>query len=225
MSTKHSKVLIHTANIPDAPPQRPAKKKDRRRKPNFHMGISFHERLLRNSFLACAVLLGILALGNLEQPWAKKASNHIEKALTMDINLDESLGQLSFVRKLMPESALVFFNLSSEHEYQRPANGELTHAYSASQPWLMFASAPGSAVYAIADGMVSAVSPLSDGSYGVLIDHGNGLESVTANLLSASVQAGDPVPKGGVLGNAGENTYFELRQGGQAVDPSEKMGL
>lgn len=225
MASKNSKLFIHTANVPDAPAQRPRKSHTNRNRVRIKAGISFQERLLRNSFLACAVLLGVLALGNVQAPWALKAADNIEKALTMEINLDESLGQLRFVRKLMPESALVFFNLSSEHEYQLPSDGPLSHPYSSAQPWLMFASEPGSSVYAIADGTVSAVSPLSDGTYGILIDHGNGLESVTANLISASVQPGDPVPRSGVLGNAGDHVYFELRQGGEAIDPSEKMGL
>ena len=37
------------------------------------------ERLMRNSAVACALLLGILALGSLETPWARKASAGIER--------------------------------------------------------------------------------------------------------------------------------------------------
>ena len=89
----------------------------------------------------------------------------------------------------------------------------------------MFAAESGTNVCAAADGTIAAVSPLSDGSYGVLIDHGEGLESVTANLSAVSLQAGDAVLKGGILGTAGGSVYFELRQGGESVDPTERMGL
>ena len=196
-----------------------------RRRSRLRAGLSFQERLLRNCFLACAVLLGILALGNLQQPWAKKATDGIEQALTMKIDLDESLGQLSFVRNLMPESALVFFNLSGDHELMQPVQGELTHAYSASQPWLMFDTEPGAVVCAVADGTVSAVSQLSDGSYGVLIDHSEGRESVTACLVEVFVQPGDRLVRGANVGSAGDSVYFELRQGGESADPTEAMGL
>ncbi len=223
------KLLIHTAQSPEAPaePDRPPRAghvKGRRRM-RVRAGLSFQERLLRNCFLACAVLLGVLALGNVNQPWAQRAASGIEQALTMRIDLDESLGQLNFVRKLMPESALVFFNLSGEHELLQPAQGELTHAHSAAQPWLMFATEPGAAACAVAEGTVSAVSPLSDGSYGVLIDHGDGRESVTANLAEVSVQTGDRVLRGATIGTAGDGLYFELRQGGEPADPTEAMGL
>jgi len=187
--------------------------------------LSFQERLLRNSCLACAVLLGVLALGNLNQPWAVKAANSIQQALTMTIDLDESIGQLTFVRKIMPESALVFFDLSGAHELAMPTKGEVTHIYSEAQPWLMLEPDEDNCVYAPMDGVVSAVSPLSDGSYGLLIDHGEGLESVLANLDEVTLQSGDEVIRGASVGSCTQALYYELRQGGEPIDPSEKLGL
>ena len=228
MASNDLKLSIHTASSPEPTPEPAPGRRFRthaHRRTRIRAGLSFQERLLRNCFLACAVLLGILALGNLQQPWAVKAADGIEQALTMRIDLDESLGQLNFVRNLMPESALVFFNLSGDHELLQPVQGELSHAYSASQPWLMFDTEPGAAVCAVADGTVSAVSQLSDGSYGVLIDHGEGRESVTACLLDVAVQTGDRLVRGAQLGTAGDSLYFELRQAGESADPTEAMGL
>ena len=228
MASNDLKLSIHTASSPESTQDGASRRRTRpnvRRRMGIRAGLSFQERLLRNCFLACAVLLGILALGNLQQPWAVKAADGIEQALTMKIDLDESLGQLSFVRNLMPESALVFFNLSGDHELLQPVQGELSHAYTASQPWLMFDTEPGAAVCAVADGTVSAVSQLSVGSYGVLIDHGEGRESVTACLLDVAVQTGDRLVRGAQLGTAGDSLYFELRQAGESADPTEAMGL
>lgn len=225
MGSENLKLLIHTANIPEKGENPAAPRPATNRRLRIKTRLSFQERLLRNSFLACAVLLGILALGNIQQPWAIKAAQGIEQALTMQVDLDETLGQLSFVRKLMPESALVFFNLSGDSALQQPIQGELEHAYSATQPWLLFAAEPGSSVCAAADGTIAAVSPLSDGSYGVLIDHGNGLESVTANLAEVTLSAGDQVLRGSTIGSAAGDVYFELRQSGENVDPTEQMGL
>lgn len=218
MASDHLNLKIHTSVQPEQP-----KKKSRMY--HVHTKLSFHDRLLRNSCLACAVLLGVLALGNLQQPWAKKAAQSVQQALTMKIDLDESLGQLSFVQKLMPESALVFFNLGSDSEFTSPVQAELAHGYSSAQPWLMFESEAGSSVFAAADGVVSAVSPLSDGSCGVLIDHGNGLESITASLKTTPLKSGDSVSKGSEIGTAAGSVYFELRMNGEPIDPTERMGL
>lgn len=226
MASDELKLLIHTADAPGAPSAAPAKVRPQRaRRLRVKARLSFQERLLRNSFLACAVLLGILALGNIQQPWALRASQGIEQALTMRVDLDQSLGRLSFVRNLMPESALVFFNLGGDHELASPVQGKLAHAYSDAQPWLMYDCEPGATVCAAAEGTVSAVSPLSDGGYGVLIDHGDGLESVTANLSAVSIEPGDQVPRGGEIGASDGSVYFELREGGAACDPSERLGL
>lgn len=222
MASEKPEIRIHVTDTPD---EKSAKHTPQRQRMRIKTRLSFQERLLRNSCLACAVLLGILALGNLQQPWAQKAASSIEHALTMRIDPDRSLGQLSFVQKLMPESALVFFNLGDSHELALPVQGELSHAYSTAQPWLMFACEDGSAICATDDGVISAVSPLSDGSFGVLIDHGSGLESIAAGLTEVKINVGDEVLRSGVIGSANSSIYFELRQNGEAIDPTEKMGL
>ena len=187
--------------------------------------LSAGDRMLRNTAVACALLLGVLALGNIRQPWAMRASETVQRALTMHIDLDSSIGRLSFVRDWMPESALVFFNLDGGAELAAPVSGELKHAYSDDQPWLLFACPEDSPVCAAADGTVTAVSELSGGSTGVLIDHGEGMETVYAYLSSASVQPGDAVSRGQALGQSAAQLYFELRQSEATVDPTERMGL
>lgn len=187
--------------------------------------LSFSDRILRNSSIACAVLLGILALGNIDQPWAQKASKGIQQALTMKIDLDDSIGDLSFVQDIMPESALVFLNISNDKRFARPVLGDLEHPWSEVQPWIMFNCPDDSPIYAVQAGTVTAISPLSDEKTGVLIDHGDGFESVYAYLESASVQVGDTVEKGQQIGIADENLYFEWHSGGRSIDPTKEMGF
>ena len=236
MSEDHGKLRIHAQITPETRPAPETAARVRWRcvphpKQKGQPGaakekLTFSDRLLRNSALACALLLAVLAMGNINQPWARQASETIERALTMHIDLDESIGKLTFVRDLMPESALVFLNLSGNSELALPVDGELSHAYSEAQPWLMFACTASSEVCAVADGTVTAVSPLSGGSsFGVLIDHGGGLESVCAYLTEASVQMGDIVQRGQSIGRTDATLYFELRESGTAVDPTERMGL
>ena len=199
---------------------RPSRRK-RRMKPG-RTGAG--DRLLRNSAIACAVLLGILALSNVQKPWAQKAAEGIERALSMHINLDDSIGELTFVRRIMPESALVFLNVSGSSELTLPADGDIAHPWSSLQPWLVLRG-ENRPVYAPAAGTVSAVSALSDGRSGLLIDHGEGLESLVAGLDTVTVQTGDAVSRAQQLGSCEGDLYFELRQDGQSVDPTERLGL
>ena len=185
--------------------------------------LDFGDRLLRNSAVACAVLLGILALGNIRQPWAEKATGGIKRALSMRVDLDESIGELTFVKQLMPESALVFLNVSGDGDMSRPCDAAVTHPWSRLQPWMLYAEG-NRAIYAAAAGTVTAVSPFSDGAYGLLIDHGEGLETMYANLSQVDIKAGDQVQRGEYLGACEGGLYFELRQDGESVDPSERLG-
>ena len=183
------------------------------------------DRLLRNSAYAFALLLGVLALGNVDQPWARKASESVERALTMRIDLDESIGALEFVKNLMPESALVFMNLSGETALGRPVEGGVVHAWSNLQPWLVFDCPEDAQVKAAAPGTVTAVSPLSGNRWGVLVDHGEGVETLYAQLSAAGVSPGDAVSRGDVLGQSDGGVYFEYRKDGQSVDPTGLLGL
>ena len=235
MSENQGTLRIHTQLRPEPPegvrgrsgrnnPSRRPEKRRRRaafRRSKPRSG----ERLLRNSAIACAVLLGILALGNIRQPWAEKAAESIERALTMHIDLDDSIGDLTFVRQIMPESALVFLNISKGPELTLPVDGELLHAWSEMQPWVMFGCAADAPVFADDAGTIAAVSELSDGQYGLLIDHGGGLESVYAGLKDVAVEPGDAVERGQSVGAAGEDLYFEFRSAGDSADPSERLGL
>jgi len=222
MALDQVKLQIHAANIPENKENINAHKSYKTRR---HKRSSFHERLLRNSCLACAVLLGILALSNIDRPWAQKASGGIEKALTMKIDLDQSIGQMHFVQKIMPESALVFFNLNAETDLKRPVEGTLTHAYSELQPYLMFECANQQEVFMPKDGILAAASQLSDGSWGILIDHGGGVESVISGMIDLHFSPGDEVKQGEIIGSSSGKIYFELREGGAAVDPTARLGL
>lgn len=226
-----STLQIHTQMRPDEAQPAQVRRSRRRHihlkaasRPRQNARRGFGDRLLRNGAIACALLLGILALGNVRQPWAEKAAQGIQRALSMHINLDDSIGELTFVRRIMPESALVFLNVSGSSEMTPPADGAVTHLWSAVQPWLML-DGENRPVYAAAKGTVTAVSTLSDGRYGLLIDHGNGLESVYANLSEASVQMGEAVSRAQQLGAVDGGLYFELRQDGESVDPTERLGL
>ena len=183
----------------------------------------FSDRLLRNTAIACALLLGILALDHVNLPWARKASANIERALTMRINLDDSIGDLQFVRQFMPKSTLVFLNVSDQSRAKLPVSGEIEHPWSAVQPWMVYDCEEEESALCVADGTVTAVSPLSSGLFGVLVDHGGGRESVYANLAEVSVNSGDKVPAGGALGACDDKLYFEYRVDGESVDPSEVL--
>ena len=216
---------IHTQLRPEEPviSEKDGRTRRRSRTHRPKARLSAGERLLRNSVVACAALLGVLALGNIDEPWATKARDGIRQALTMRIDLDDSLGELTFVRSLMPESALVFLNVSGGGAMTAPSDGTVTHPWSALQPWTLFEGkgevrAPGA-------GTVTAVSPLSEGLFGVLVDHGEGLESVCANLAEVKVQPGDAVNRGDALGTFEGALYFELRESGESVDPTERLGL
>ena len=97
------------------------------------------------------------------------------------------------------------------------------------------ASASGSLVVAGASGTVTAAG-WSTGGYGnyVVIDHGNGVETLYAHMLDNSIMVneGDTVTKGQAIGRVGNTGYsfgahlhFEVRINGNRINPAPYLGL
>jgi len=64
----------------------------------------------------------------------------------------------------------------------------------------------------------------------VLLDHGNGLQTMYAHLSGISVSEGQTVNRGDVIGrmgstgrSTGTHLHFEIRTGGGLVDPLEYL--
>lgn len=102
-----------------------------------------------------------------------------------------------------------------------PASGTITQGYWAAHPGLDIAGWLGALIAASDSGHVVAVG-WDDTGYGyfVVIDHGNGFQTLYAHLQAYYVEAGDDVAKGQTvaeMGNTGNSTgphlHFEIRQG------------
>lgn len=88
----------------------------------------------------------------------------------------------------------------------------------------------GSSVKSIADGKVTAVKPTTLEGTVVTVTHADGLVSIYKGLADASVNVGDSVTQGAVIGTVAENMMMEQRDGahlhlemklsGKYVDPA-----
>lgn len=223
MQSGTNSVIIHTSVKPEnlsgpvivEKTPRPAAK---RRK------IGHSERLLRNTAIACALLMGILTLKNVDAPWSQAAVSGIESALTMRLDPDKSLGQLSFVRSIIPESTLVFLNISG-NSHVEPVEGEVIHEFSEGQPWCVYRAEEGADVRCTMAGSVSAVAQMDSGDWCMVVDHGGGIETMYAYIEKPAVDAGDAVARGEVVSSImGSELYYEYRLNGESVAPDTEAG-
>ncbi|WP_052761975.1 M23 family metallopeptidase [Aurantiacibacter luteus] len=112
--------------------------------------------------------------------------------------------------------------LSSDYGYRvHPVSGR-----GASHHGVDLAVASGTPVVATSDGVVEMASWW--GGYGLMValDHGGGMETRYAHLSSIAVRPGDRVMQGQVIGRSGStgnstgpHVHYEVRMGGQSVDP------
>jgi murein DD-endopeptidase MepM/ murein hydrolase activator NlpD len=108
-----------------------------------------------------------------------------------------------------------------------PVSGYITQRYSEVHPAADIGVAEGSPVKAADSGYVAVVGR-SDTGYGryILVDHGNGFQTVYAHLSVIFVEVGQSVGKGqtmGLSGNTGKSTgphlHFEIKLNGVRRNP------
>jgi murein hydrolase activator len=88
----------------------------------------------------------------------------------------------------------------------------------------------GSVVRAVQAGRVAFADSYAAYGRTVILDHGGGYYTVSANLGSIDVQVGDDLPSGtrlGTVGNSdgGSRLYFEIRAGTSTLPPTDWFGI
>jgi murein hydrolase activator len=106
----------------------------------------------------------------------------------------------------------------------------VAHRSGGDGPGLEMLAPLGTPVHAVFPGQVAFADDYSDYGKTVIIDHGGGYFSVSANLGEISVRVGDSVAGGasiGTVGNTGSGPmlYFEIRKGADTLDPSHWFGI
>lgn len=95
-------------------------------------------------------------------------------------------------------------------------------------PMVVFNASDGSTVIASAKGVVLSVE--DDENYGkcIVVDHGNGYQSVYRNGGEAQVKAGDEVAKGTTLFLVSENNkklVYQITKDGSYINPMEMLSI
>lgn len=116
-----------------------------------------------------------------------------------------------------------------------PNVGPLSSTFSAAHPLgidIDLYASPNAPNLAAASGVVTFAggNPCCSYGYYVIVDHGNGLETLYAHFSRLSVTVGQRVAQGESLGLAGDTGYstgnhlhFEVRKNGSLVDPLQYL--
>jgi septal ring factor EnvC (AmiA/AmiB activator) len=94
-----------------------------------------------------------------------------------------------------------------------------------------FAARGGESVRSVARGEVRFAGWFRGYGQIVIVDHGDGYFTVSGHLSEIFVSVGDVLGEGDTLGTVGETgsltgpaLYFEIRAGGEPLDPAEWLG-
>ncbi|NCN82962.1 MAG: peptidoglycan DD-metalloendopeptidase family protein [Candidatus Pacebacteria bacterium] len=113
-----------------------------------------------------------------------------------------------------------------------PAAGRITQSYSFYHKAIDIANGSGGPIVAADSGVVTQAGWLDGFGYGnrIMVDHGNGSQTLYAHLSVIQVQPGQRVNRGdviGQMGNTGRSTgthlHFEIRQGGVLLNPQSSL--
>ncbi len=126
--------------------------------------------------------------------------------------------------KLTPDAGTV----TATGSFVWPAAGRITQGYRFYHKAFDIANSAGGPILAADSGTVMVAGWPDNSGYAnrVVIDHGNGYQTLYAHLSAVQVTAGQRVSRGSVIGQmgctgrcTGTHLHFEVRQGGVLLDP------
>lgn len=126
--------------------------------------------------------------------------------------------------KLTPDAGTV----TATGSFVWPAAGRITQGYRFYHKAFDIANSAGGPILAADSGTVVLAGWPDNSGYAnrVIIDHGNGYQTLYAHLSAVQVTAGQRVSRGSVVGQmgctgrcTGTHLHFEVRQGGVLLDP------
>ncbi|MBR6753686.1 MAG: M23 family metallopeptidase [Clostridia bacterium] len=174
-------------------------------------------KLTRNTAFLMLLLVCLASIHNQQLPDGRTVLTAVQS--TVDQEWDESLGRITFVDNMMPQTLSVFFQEEETYSLSLPCNGTLVHLWETHAPYVSFNTA--GSVLAIADGEVMSLSHDSTDQLSLRIRHENGLESVYYHLASTPLREGDMVSSGEAVGclQEGHNLVLDVRRNGLSIDP------
>jgi murein DD-endopeptidase MepM/ murein hydrolase activator NlpD len=112
-----------------------------------------------------------------------------------------------------------------------PVVGQITQGYSEKHPALDLGAPYGSPVYAAQSGAVTHSGWARTGyGYTVILDHGEGMQSLYSHMKGTWVTVGQKVERGQLIGEVGStghstgpHVHFEIRVDGKRVDPTDHL--
>lgn len=187
--------------------------------PSLPKHILMGHRLTRNLALCALMLLTVVSVRNNRLPDGQTVLSAVQSAA--EGNWDTTLGKISFVSNLLPETVSVFFDTAPASALALPCTGEMVHSFTSDEPYLSYASADGK-VYCMAGGEVMAVAHGMEEERILRLRQDDGLEALYYNLLDCLWQEGDRMEAGQTVGNLmpGNQAVIEVRKNGVALDPS-----
>lgn len=215
---------IQVVETPEQPkePLKHRKTEQKRERGTFGSRMLVFDKLLRNVAVTGALLLTILAVRNAGLPQSQSVFSALQDGMNME--WDESLGKLSFVTNLLPDSIQAVWNESEAITVLAPANGQIVHAWSQEEPYLELKGVV-SDVRAVANGEIMSIAHGLDDELIVRLRHDDRTESVYGNLVACYMDVGAYVYEGDLIARVldGKPLAFELRRDGRSIDPEGKL--
>lgn len=114
-----------------------------------------------------------------------------------------------------------------DHRPAPPVEGHILGRAGPDRRGVLMSARPGGRVRSPWSGQVAFASPLTGWGRVVIVDHGNRMHTVLAHLGRLSVEAGQKIAAGEVVGSVGPaaQLYLEVRRGARPVDPVSWLRL
>ena len=182
-------------------------------------------RMARRVVICCVLAAGCWGMKYIKLPAAQKTTEFLKSVFTYDLNIEETIGRLQFVQKILPDVKAVF---GDQRQFDYPVSGAIIQKYGEDgKEYIQFQAKAKAEVKAALDGQVEKRG-ISDtlGKY-LKIRHANHLTTVYYGMEESPLAEGADVKQGQTLGTLGQDGLlcFKVLSGEMTKDPQKYLGV
>ena len=186
---------------------------------------TYGQRAVRRLAICCVIALGCVGLRVVKLPFTQQTTDFLKNAFTYDLDIEESIGRLQFVEKLLPDVTAVF---GDQQQFTYPVSGAIIQKFGEDgKEYIQFQAQPNAEVVCALDGQVEKRGINEKLGKYLKIRHANNLATVYYGMDQSQLAEGTDVKQGQTLGTlSGDGLFcFQVLSGDAPKDPQKYLGV
>jgi stage IV sporulation protein FA len=195
------------------------------------------KRSIRSKLWISGTLFALVwGMFHISAPWAEQGKRYVTLAMTEDMNYAAVQAWYAATFQGLPSFLPAYGDSSGQQQVEKvnslladyflpPVTGKISQPFTTDHEGVRIDARANSPVAAVAAGRISEVVQAADGTVKMIIQHGQGYQTLYSGIEGSKLKKNDWVQRGERLGHTGSASglYFSIQKDGHFINPADVM--